>query len=462
MDISILFYSLAVIVLIAVLLFFVYRQYRRVGPNEVLIISGGKKNVIILPDGSKKEIGFRYRIGGGLLVNPFTQQTERLSVEVIPIKSKIPEALTSNGIPILAEFNAQVRIDTDEYPLYVAITNFLSRGTDGILEVAQTVLDSKIREVIGTMTVDEVYTKRNEFNRRIYQSVQEDFAKMGLLLMSFGLEEISDAQGYIEALSKPHVTAAKYNAAVDQAEKDKEITIKAAQAKKEGEIARLKADAEIAGAASTNEAKKAESFVTVNRKKAQADMAYELERFKLQQSIKREEYAVKRIEMEEGTKLEELSINRKQKELEATVLKPAEARKIQIKTEAEAEKYRMETEAKGRAEAGRLENETEADRVRALGKAEAESMSGKAKAFESYNEAALYQLIMEKMPEIAKAVTEPLSRVEKIVMIDNEGASGSSKLTKQVTDIIAQLPEVVDALTGTDLKKILKKKMTDK
>lgn len=458
MNLSVLISVIAVIIVLAVILFFVLRQYRKVGPNEVLIISGGKKNIITLPDGTTKEIGFRYRIGGGMLVNPFTQQTEKLSVEVIPIKSKIPEVLASNGIPVSVDFNGQVRIDTDEYPLYVAITNFLSGGKEAIMEVARSVLESKVRELIGTMSVEEVYTKSNEFNRKIYESVQEDFTKMGLLLMSFGLEEISDTQGYIEALSKPHVTAAKYKAAVDQSEKDKEITIKSADAKKEGEIARLAADAEVAGATSNNEAKKAESLVLVNQKKAQADMAYEMERIKLQQSLKKEEYAVKFVEMEESSKLEDINIKRKEKELNANVLKPAEARKSQVRSEAEAERFRIETEAQGKAEAMRLENEQEAERIRKVGQAEAESLANKAKAYESYNQAALYELIMSKMPDIAKAVSEPLSRVDKIVMIENDGKSGSPKLTRQITEIVSQLPELVEALTGADLKKILRKK----
>ncbi len=460
------FITLLVIIVVAIILlgalaFFIYKQYRKVGPNEVMIISGGRKNVITLPDGAKKEIGFRYRIGGGTFVNPFTESVERFPIEVIPIHAKISEVLTNNGIPITVEFNSQVKIDTDDYALYLAITNFLSKGTEGILEVAETVLESKVRELIGTLSVEDILTGRNQFTQNISDESRKDFEKLGLVMMSFGLRDITDTQGYIEALSKPHVTRAKYEAEVDQAEKDRDITIKSAQAKKEGEVAQLAAEAEVAKARWDNEAKKAASQVQVNEKKAQADMAYEMERYKIEQNLKREEYAVKRVEMEESITLEELSISRKQKELDANVIKPAEARRLQVQAEADAESYRMATESKGKIEARKSENETEAERIRLLGKAEAHALQEKAKAYESYNHAAIYQMIMDKMPELARAVSEPLSKLDKIVMIEQDGKLGTNKITGQITQILSQLPEVIESLTGADIKQYMKKKFSD-
>ncbi|MBD3223860.1 MAG: flotillin, partial [Caldithrix sp.] len=443
--------------------FFIYKQYRKVGPNEILIISGGKKNVIKLKDGTEKAIGFRFRIGGGTFVNPFTESVERFPIEVIPIHSKISEAPTSNGIPITAEFNSQVKIDTNnDYSLYLAITNFLSKGTEGIHEVAETILESRVRELIGGMSVEDIFSKRSQFTDKISSQSQLDFEKLGLSLMSFGLRDVTDSQGYIDALSQPHITRAKYEAEVDKAEKDRDITIKSAQAKKDGEVARLAADAEIAKANWDNEAKKAQSQVSVNEQKARADMAYELERYKIQQDLKREEYAVKKIEMEENIGLDDLNIARKQKELEANVLKPAEARKLQVQQEAEAESYRLAKESSGKIEALKAENQAEAERIRLLGQAEADAIAEKAKSYANYNDAALHEMILARMPEIAKAISEPLSRLDKIVMIEQDGKLGTSKITGQVTEILSQLPEVIESLTGADLRKILKKKDTEK
>ncbi len=455
-----LFVIIGAIILIAFFIWFLSRQYRKVGPNEILIISGGKKGRVTLPDGTIKEIGFRYRIGGGTFVNPLFESVERLPIEVIPIHGKISEAMTKNSIPVTAEFAAQVRIDTSDYALYLAITNFLSKGTEGIREAAQTVLEGKVRELIGQFNVEELFTKRAEFVAKISGEAQADFNNLGLVLMSFVLNEVVDTQGYLEALSKPQVTKAKYEAEVDQAEKNRDITIRAAEAKKEAEIARLQAEALIAKQNWQNEALKSESQVEVNRKKAMADMAYELERYRIEQELKKEQFKLKKLEMDESIKLEELNIAKKEKELEANIIKPAEARKTQVLTESEAESLRLKAEAQAKLEAKVAEDKAEAERIRLLGRAEAENLQAKAKAFESYNQAAMYQMILEKMPELAKAVSEPLSKLDKIVMIEHDGKLGASKLTGQIAEILAQLPEIVESLTGADLKKFLKEKLS--
>ena len=154
-----------------------------------------------------------------------------------------------------------------------------------------------------------------------------------------------------------------------------------------------------------------------------------------------------------------MNIDKKKKELEANVLKPAEARKRQVMSEADAEQYRIIAESKGKMEAKKAEDDAEAEKIKKIGEAVANSIALKAQAHEKFNEAALYELILEKMPEIVKAVSEPLSKVDKIVMIENDGKLGTSKITGQVAEVLAQMPEVVEALTGVDLKKFLKNKL---
>ncbi|MGC8746684.1 MAG: flotillin domain-containing protein, partial [Candidatus Saccharicenans sp.] len=184
------------------------------------------------------------------------------------------------------------------------------------------------------------------------------------------------------------------------------------------------------------------------------------EKNKLSQEIKKEEAKVKQIEKEEAIKIEELEIRRKERELEANVLKPADARKYQIKAEAEAEEIRLMAEGKGKAEAMRLEAQTKAEEIRLRGLAEAEAMMKKAQAWEKYNEAAILETFIKVMPELAKAVAEPLSKVEKIVIIGGDKGVGTSQITGQVTEIIAQMPEIIKTLTGADLNQFLKNKLS--
>jgi len=440
------------------LVYLLFKQYKTVGPNEVLIISG-RGRTIARPDGTAERIGYRWVVGGGAFVLPIKERAQTLAVEVINVRIKTPEVYTNNGVPILAEAVAQVRIDSSDHSIRKAAEQFLGTGTEGVARVAQTIFEGKMREVMGSMTVEEIYQSRDEFNRGVREAVVNDFAGMGIAMLSFALTDISDTQGYLDALSRPRIAAAKRDAEVAQAEANRDAAIKAADARKEGEIAKLKADASIAGASWNNEALKAESQTAVNKKKAQADLSYELERNKLYQEVKAEEAKVKLLEKKEAVKLEEAEILRKEKELEAGVKKPAEARRYQVQQEAEAESFRIGTEAKGRTEAKRLEAQVEAERITALGEAEAQAMARKAASYAKYNQAALYEKTLEALPELARAVSEPLSRVERIVMIGGGDGLPGEKITGQVAKVLAQLPEVVEAVSGMDIKKILKDKL---
>ncbi|MFC2164246.1 flotillin family protein [Acidobacteriota bacterium] len=446
------------IIILVLVLFLISKQYKKVGPNEVLIISGGRKKAITEPDGTKRRVGYRTRLGGGTFVWPLLETVDILPLDVLNLSIRTPEVLTNGGILIMAEASAQVKVSSNEESIRLASEQFLGAGRDGIRDISATILDGKMRAVIGMMTVEEIYRGRQKFADNVIQSVEDEFAHLGLTLISFDLKEISDNQGYLDALGKPHIAAAKRDAAIAEAETEKEAIIKSSEARKEGEIARLSAEALIAKTQWENEAKKSASQVDVNKKKAQSDYAYELERFRLTQDIKREEGKVKFIEKQEAIKIEELETKRREKELESSVLKPADARKYQMKAEAEAEEFRVQAEGRGKAEAIRLEGIAEAEKTKQQGLAEAETMMKRAQACEKYNHAAILEMYLNSLPELAKAVAEPLSKIDKIVLVGGDKGTGATKITAQVADVLAQMPEVVESLTGVDIKKYFQEK----
>jgi len=450
----------AIVALFALIILVLALRYRKVGPNEALIIAGGRKRTIALADGTTQKIGYRYRLGGGVFVWPGMEKVYVLPMDIIPVSIRTPEVLTNGGVPIMAEASAQVKIDSSDETIHRAAEQFLGIGRDGIRDVVINVLEGKVREVIGGMSVEEIYRGRQEFSKRVIAAVKEDFHAMGLVMLSFALKDISDTQGYIDSLSKPMIAAAKRDASIAQAETEKESIIKASMARKEAEVARLQTEAQIAKAQWENEAKKAESQVFVNTKKAQADFSYELERNRINQDLKKEEAKVKQVEKEEAIKTEQLEIARKERELEATVIKPADARKYQIKSEAEAEEFRITAEARGKSEALKLEGLAEADEIRAKGAAEAEAMMKKAQAWEKYTQAAVLDTYIKILPELAKAVSEPLSKVDKIVIVSGDKDLGTTKITGQVAQVLAQMPEVVKSLTGADIREFLKTKLS--
>jgi len=201
--------------------------------------------------------------------------------------------------------------------------------------------------------------------------------------------------------------------------------------------------------------------------------------------VKAQEVQVDIVEREKKIEVQEKEILRKQRELTATIEKPAEAEKFRVLTIADAERYKLQTEATGVADATKLkgfaeadviqktgESEAEANRARGIaqadvikaqGFAEAQAMEKKAAAWRQYNEAAIVQMFVDKLPEIARAIAEPLTRTERIVIINNSGGTdgkaggaGASKVTKDVTEIISQLPPVIESLTGIDMETLIK------
>ncbi|MBD3170636.1 MAG: flotillin [candidate division Zixibacteria bacterium] len=432
-------------VIVAAVVFLVAKNYRKVGPNEVLIISGGKQKTVTEPDGTTRMVGYRMRIGGGTFVKPFIESAQVLPIEILTVNIKTSDVLTNSGIGISCEGQAQIKVGSEEWLIRRAAEQFLGKGAEGMKDISRQVIEGYMRGLIGSMSVEEVYQKREEFSNRLKEGCKTDFQRMGLEVVSFALKDITDEQGYIEALGKPRIAKVKADASVAQAEADKDATIKAAIARKEGDIAKYQAETEIAAANQEYEIKRAEFLSNVNQKKAKADIAYDLERHRQNQEMKREELATRLVEKESGIKVEEAEIKRKELELEATVKKLAEADKYRMQIEAEAQNFKITQEAKASAESIRLQ-----------GEAEAESMRKRADAYKEFNEAATYKMFIDILPELARSVSEPLSKVEKIIMV-GDGAGGASKLTGQVANIMAQLPDVVESLSGVDMKKMLKK-----
>lgn len=446
-------------VVVAVLVVVWLANYRKVGPNQVLVISG-RTSTVRDPDGRTRKVGYRLQVGGGTFVVPFVETVETFPLEVFSLSIRCPEVLTAQGILIAAEAYGQVKAASDEVHLHRAVENFLSKGSAGISAVAQEVLEGHMRAALGTMTVEEIYSQREEFARRVRQAAGDDFERLGLELLSFALKDISDSQGYLASLGARRIAEVKRDALLAQAETERDAAIRAAQYRKEGDVARLAAEAELAAATRDFEVQRAAFQAAVNSKRAEADIAYDLERSRLAEQLKRQEYAVQLIEKELAAKLAELEIVRREKDLEANVKRPAEAQAYQARVEAEAEAYRKELEAKGKAAGVRLFGSAEAEAAAARGKAEAEAMRQKANAWKEYTDAALAQLVIEKLPELAKAVAEPLARVDKIIMVGDD--QGAPKLTGQVAKVVAQLPTVVEELTGLKLADLLKGKEKDK
>src|SRR5881392_4141412 len=178
-------------------------------------------------------------------------------------------------------------------------------------------------------------------------------ANTGLGIVSFTIRDIRDTQGYLDALGKPRIAQVKRDAIIAQAEADRDSQIRSAQAKQAGQEAQFAADTKIAEAQRDYQSNVAQYQATVNQKKAEADLAYDLQKFKTGQLVKAEEVQVQIIEKQKQIELQQQEILRKQRELEAVVQKPADAERYKVETLANAKKFQLETEAAGAASASK-------------------------------------------------------------------------------------------------------------
>src|SRR5690242_2246322 len=453
-------------------------RYTKVGPNQVLIVSG-RKHRIIGGDGTPETRGFRVVKGGGTFVIPVIEKVDLLSLELLTIDVQTPEVYTSKGVPVRVDGVSQIKVKGDDISIATASEQFLGKATDEIRNIATQTLEGHLRAILGTMTVEEIYQNRDAFAQRVQEVAAGDLANMGLGIVSFTIRDIRDSQGYLDALGKPRIAQVKRDAIIAQAEADRDSQIRSAQAKQAGQEAQFVADTKIAEAQRDYQSNVAQYQATVNQKKAEADLAYHLQKYKTGQLVKAEEIQVQIIEKQKQIELQQQEILRKQRELEAMVQKPADAERYRVETLANARKFQLETEAAGsasatkatgfagadvvkatglaEADANKARGLAEADVIEAQGKATAEAMRVKAESFKQYNEAAVIEMIVRILPDVAGKISEPLAKTEKMVIINsgNGPGGGASKLTGDVTTIISQLPPVVESLTGIKFEKLL-------
>jgi len=443
--------------------------FHKAGPNEALIVSGGGKQPTI-------------KVGGRKFVYPIIEKAQYLSLEVMTLTVNTPKVYTSAGVAVTVDGVAQVKVGRGEEAIRTAAQQFLGKSPAEIADIALQTLEGQQRAILGTMTVEEIYQDRVAFAERVREVAAADMTNMGLEIVSFSIRDIQDEQGYLEALGVSRTEEVKRDAAIGEAEAQRDAGIKEAQAEQKRQAARFEADTNIAQSQRDFETEKADYDRQVNARRAEAELAYALQEAKTRQQIREEELQIEVVERQKQIEIQEQEITRRERELDATVRRPAEAERDRLETvadgmrrqtrvDAEAEAYRLQTTAEGEkarilaeaeadAEATRLNGQAEADAIKARGLAEAEAMQRKADAWKEYGQAALLQQLFESLPAVANAVAQPLAKTDRIVVIgggggESEGA-GASKVTRDVTNTVAQLPALVEALTGIDLLGTLK------
>ena len=414
--------------------------WKKAPQDKAIVVTGLKRRVIS---------------GSGGIVIPFLEQTSRISLENIKVEVKTHESLDSNGVPLDTDGVAIIKVNSDPRSVLLAVEQFNTgrekETINVIKETVQDVLEGKLREIVSKMTIEEIYKDREMFANEVENVAKADLDKMGLEIKTFTIRDIDDTKGYLTALGAKQIAEVKKNAAIAEAEAERDKMQKTSEAKRLGTEAQLKAETEIALAKKEKELRIQAYKEEEQKAQAKADYAYEVEQNVVKKSVIE---ALKNTQLFEEQRQTEIAVQqaiKQEKELEATVRKVAEAQKYKEEQEADAKRYSIIKSAEAEAESIRIKGQAEAEATKLKG----EALREKAEAYKQYKEAAMVQMIVDKLPEIAKNIAEPLSKTEKMVIIDNGDGRGAAKVTQNITKMMTEVPEVVEALTGVNLVQLI-------
>lgn len=472
----------AIVVAVIVLLGLAFMaRYKTVGPDEAMIITGsflGSRNVSVDTEeggGSGKKI--KIVRGGGAFIWPIFQKAEFLSLLSHKLDVSTPEVYTEQGVPVIADGVAIIKIGGSVEDVATAAEQFMGKPIEALKGEAQEVLEGHLRAILGSMTVEEVYRNRDKFAQEVQGVAAKDLKKMGLQIVSFTIKDVRDKQGYLDALGKPRIAAVKRDAEIAEAEAVRDARIQKAKAEEEGKKAELLRDTNIAEAEKARELKVASFKKEQDTAKAEADQAYFIQEAKAKQIAVEEQMKVELVRKEREIDLQQKEIQVREKQYDAEVKKKADADRYAVEQAAEADKakrmreadalqYRIEAEAKAIAEQKRLEGlaiadaerargTAEAEVIRLRGLAEAEAKEKLAEAFQKFGEAAVLDIVVKMLPELAGKVADPIRSIDKLTVVDTGKGEGAARVSNYVTELMATAPQMLKDVSGLDLNQLI-------
>ena len=436
------------------------RLYRKAGPHEALVVYGFR--------------GTRIVKGRGTVIFPMVENCRGLSLELMSFDVAPQQDLyTRQGVAVTVEAVAQIKVKSDPESIQTAAEQFLTKSPQEREGLIRLVMEGHLRGIIGQLTVEEIVKQPEMVGDRMRSTCADDMNKMGLEVISFTIKEVRDKNEYITNMGRPDVARIRRDADVAAAEAERDTAIKRAEAKRAAAVAEAQADQERVLAQTLSQAKQAEAqrdlevkkanyTEATKRQQAQADKAYEIQTNVMQQQVITEQVKIQQVQKEHEVAVQDAEIQRRERELIATVLKPAEIEKQRIETLAEAQKEKLELEAQGQAAAIRTQGEAEAEIIFKKGDAEARAMNVKAEAYQQYNQAAVVDKLITSLPDIVRALAAPLANVDKITVVSTgDGhAAGLNKITGDLTAMAAQIPALFETLSGMQMSELLGKVRT--
>lgn len=443
--------------------------YVKAPPDMAYIISGLRKKAKVV-------------IGKASIRIPFFERLDKLTLRLIPIDVKTSNAVpTADYININVDATVNVKVSNEPDKIELAAENFLNKNPEYIATVAREVLEGNVREIVGKMRLEEMVSDRQKFANLVKENAEPDLAAMGLDIISFNVQNFVDGNEVIENLGIDNIVKIKKAAAIARAESERDIKVAQAEADKQSNDAKVAAETEIAKKQNELAIKKSELQMDADTKKAMADAAYQIQQEEQRKTIEITTANADIARQEREIELKQKEVAVKERALEAEIKKQAEADKYAAQQKADAELYERQKDAeakkfeaerqaeakKAQAEADRYAKEQEAAGIRAVGEAEAtaisakgiaeaEAMEKKAEAYAKYNKAAIAEMLIKILPDIASSIAQPLSAIDKVTIIGGDGGgNGVEQMAGNVPVVMAKVFESMKEATGIDLASIV-------
>lgn len=444
--------------------------YVKAPPDKAYIISGVKKQPKIL-------------IGRSGIKLPFLERKDTLVLKQISIDIKTNGYVpTLDFIGVDIDAVAKVRLKTDPEGIKIAMKNFLNMSEDAIAQALTDSLQGNMREIIGTVKLKELNTDRKKFGDEVQEKAQTDMNALGVEIISCNIQKIEDEKGLIVALGQDNMSQIQKDASIAKAQAERDVAIAEAEAKRVANEAQVAAQTEIASRKNELRIREAELKRASDIKQAEADAAYEIQQQEQRKSIEvasananiarqEREIELKRKDVEVTEQMLEAEIKKKAEADRFARQQKAEAELFERQRRAEAEKFEREKEAEARrvqaeadlfakmqeAEGIRAVGEAEAKAIEARGLAEAEALEKKADAMQKYGKAAMMEMIVKALPEMAASIAKPLESIDKVTIIDGgHGQSGVGTMGTFVPSVLARTMETMKEITGLDLVDVMK------
>jgi flotillin len=437
---------------IAILMLFV-SNYLKAEPNEALILTGRRYKVPVTgPDGQTRIVsrGWRAVVGGATLKIPVIEKVSRMSLELMNLPEvKVTAAYSREGVPVSIEAVANVKISSESEMLARAVERFLSAPRQQIMQVIRETLEGQLRDIIGVLSVEELYQKREMFVEKVLDQSGDELAKIGVIMDIINIQDIRDDRGYLEALGIKRTAEVKRDAAIGRAEAERDAVQKSEMARREGQVVKAEQERQIAEAERSRDVAKQEYRGQTLSAQHKADQQGPLSEAKARQEVVNEEQRVLEVEQRARMKVEEARAEAESQRYRADVVVPADA-----------EKQAAILRAEGEAQAVIKRKEAEARGIQAVLTAEAEGLREKAEAWNAYGKAAQLNLILEALKIVAEKGAESLGRVkfDKVIAIDGGGGDGASSVGRLMTaapGALVKFMEQIRGMTGIDLGKLL-------